>query len=146
MIKTTLLCLILLVTTCNSHKKMPEQSVDSIAKLHDIWALNSINGEEINRAEFGGQKRIPVLEIFIEEKRIGGNDSCNELFGTIENIDNSSINFVALGGTKMACPDMKLAYKYGKALVQTRSYKIEKLQLYLYDESGKELLNFIKVD
>lgn len=146
MIRTTLFAIVLVLISCNSNKKMPEQSIDTITQLHDIWALQAINGTDIDRESFSGQKRIPVLEIFIEEKRIGGNDSCNDLFGTIETIDNSAISFTALGGTKMACPDMKLAYDYVKALVQTSSYKIEKLHLHLFDADGKEILKFLKVD
>ena len=146
MVKTALLSIILLIFSCNSQKKMPETKNDEINKLHDIWALKTLNGTKINREEFVGQKRIPMLEIFIEEKRISGNDSCNDLFGTIQLVDNSSIRFEKLGGTKMACPDMKLSYDYAKGLVQTKSYKLEKLHLYFYDSEGKELLKFIKVD
>lgn len=125
---------------------MPEQETEAISRLHDIWALQAINGVELDRTEFSGQKRIPMLEIFIEEKRIGGNDSCNDLFGTIETLDNSSISFGKLGGTKIACPDMKFAYDYNKTLGQTRSYKIKKLHLYLFDANGKALFKFLKVD
>jgi len=146
MIKATIFSFLFLIFSCNSTKKVTEQQVSSIEQLHDIWMLKAINDLEIDQEKFEGRKRIPILEIYLKEKRIGGNDSCNDLFGKIEMVNESAISFTGLGGTKMACPDMTIAYEYGKALVQTRSYKVEKLNLLLYDGKGKELLKFLKID
>ena len=146
MLKSAVFVIVLLLLSCNSQKKMPEQQSVPIQTLHDIWALNALGGKELNKEEFSEGKRIPMLEIFIEDKIIRGNDSCNDLFGKIEVIDQTSIGFGAIGGTKMMCPDMKLPSDYVKALVQTKTYKIEKMYLYFYDVNGTEVLKFIKVD
>ena len=146
MFKSAVFVIILLLSSCNSYKKMPVQQSVPIQTLHDIWALNAIGEKELNKEEFSGGKRIPMLEIYIEDKIIRGNDSCNDLFGKIENLDQTSIKFGGIGGTKMMCPEMKLSSDFVKSLIQTKTYKIAKMYLYFYDKNGIEILKFIKVD
>tara|TARA_R110002072_G_scaffold118631_2_gene250906 strand:+ start:13186 stop:13803 length:618 start_codon:yes stop_codon:yes gene_type:complete len=133
---------LILITACNSQKEMAH----NIQNLHDIWALKSVNGEDLDLKSFTGIQRQPVLEIFVEDRRIGGNDGCNSLFGSITELNNDIIRFGKLGGTKMACPNMEFSSNYTRALSNVTSFKIENLHLYLYDSEGNELLKFIKVD
>lgn len=121
-------------------------STSSSERLHDIWALQAINGNPIDMADFSGRNRQPVLEIFVEDKRIGGNDGCNNLFGQIATLTETEITFEQLGGTKMACPDMSLSNEYGLALAATRSYSLKDLSLEFYNADGEEVLRFKKVD
>ncbi|OAB78151.1 DUF4377 domain-containing protein [Cochleicola gelatinilyticus] len=129
-------------------KKAMEPKTDSkiAIQLHDIWALQAMNGDVVRHNQFSGRNKQPVLEIFVEEKRIGGNDGCNSIFGSIETLTDKSIRFGTLGGTKMACPNMDLSAEYNKALQQVRSYKREELSLYFYNEADKEVLRYKKVD
>lgn len=115
-------------------------------RLHDIWALEAIAGKPLETSQFSGRNRQPVLEIFIKEKRIGGTDGCNNLFGQITTVTGSKISFDKIGGTKMACSDMSLSYKYGQALAATKTYKLDGLKLFFFDTDGKEVLQFKKVD
>jgi len=123
-----------------------EKKADPIMRLHDIWALKEINGKTLTANQLEGSNKRPMLEIFIAEKRFGGNDGCNNLFGTIIHVDESIIRFGMMGGTKMACPDMTISSEYTKALQATTSYSLEKLQLVFYDAQRNELLRFQKVD
>ncbi|RMA64179.1 META domain-containing protein [Ulvibacter antarcticus] len=132
--------------SCNSNKSMTKPDTNPSTQLHDIWALNALNGEEIKREESNDRQSFPMLEIFVSEKRIGGNDGCNAIFGSIESLDATSISFGKMGGTKMMCPDMKLPSAYMKAMGAVTSYKIENLQLHLYNAEGDEVLKFLKVD
>ncbi len=50
-------------------------------RLHDIWALGSINGEEFVKDELNNH---PVIEIYLKEERIHGNAGCNTINGKVE--------------------------------------------------------------
>lgn len=123
-----------------------EKNIDAKMRLNDIWALKAINGETIDTAELSGMQKQPVLEIHLNDMKIFGNDGCNNMFGSIESLDEKNIVFGAMGGTKMACPNMKLSSKYITALGNTKSYKLDGLQLYFYDADGNEILRYLKVD
>jgi len=109
--------------------------------LHDIWALESIQGEQIIIDDT--IKTLPMLEIYVEEKRVHGNTSCNTINGKVK-IDGSKITFYDIITTEMACPG-NVEEKFLSALNKTSNYRIEKMRLYLFDEE-KELLVFKKID
>jgi heat shock protein HslJ len=109
--------------------------------LHDIWALESIEGEKIIIDET--VKNLPVLEIYIKEERVHGNTSCNTINGKIE-VDESEIKFYDMFTTEIACPG-NLEQRFLSALDTVTNYKIEKMRLYLFDDN-KETLVFKKID
>jgi len=121
-------------------------SIDEKMRLNDIWALKAINGEMIDTTELSGMQKKPILEIKLDDMKIFGNDGCNNMFGIIESVDEKNIVFGAMGGTKMSCPNMKLSSKYITALGNTKSYKLDGLQLYFYDAEGNEVLQYLKID
>lgn len=112
-----------------------------IKRLHDIWALESIEGRKIIIDET--IKNLPVLEIYVEDKRVHGNTGCNVLNGSIE-IDEDKISFSKIITTEMACPG-DLEQKFLSALQKVNRYKIEKLRLFLFQES-EVLLTLRKID
>ena len=109
--------------------------------LHDIWALESIEGEKIIIDET--VKNLPVLEIYIKEERVHGNTSCNTINGKIK-VDESEIKFYDMVTTEMVCPG-NLEQRFLSALDKVTNYKIEKMRLYLFDDNN-ELLVFKKID
>jgi len=123
--------------------KVIEKNIDKKMRLNDIWALKTIDGEMIDNEK---QQKQPVLEIHLNEMKIFGNDGCNNMFGSIESLDEKNIAFSAIGGTKMACPSMDLSSKYTSALGKTKTYKLDGLLLYFYDADGNEILKYQKVD
>jgi len=125
----------LLILNCSSGKETAD------IRLHDIWALESIEGEKVTIDET--IKNLPMLEIYVEEKRVHGNTSCNTINGKV-NIDGNKISFLEIITTEMACPG-NLEQRFLSALNKVNNYKIEKMKLYLFDES-MELLVFKKID
>lgn len=123
-----------------------EKKPDPTFKLHDIWALQALNGKDISAKTNKKPNKTPMLELFIADKRIGGTDGCNSLFGSIETLNEKKIQFSKMGSTKMACPNMEVSNAFTNALEETSTYKIENLHLYLYNAEGDELLKFKKVD
>jgi heat shock protein HslJ len=119
--------------------KVIEKNRDEKMRLHDIWALRAIDG---NMIDVGNFQKHPVLEIHLNDMKIFGNDGCNTMFGSIETLDEKTIVFGAIGGTKMACSNMELSSKYTSGLEKTKTYKLDGLQLYLYDADGNELLRY----
>jgi len=109
--------------------------------LHDIWALESIEGEKVTIDE--AIKILPMIEIYVEEERVHGNTSCNTINGKIK-IDGSEITFFDIITTEMACPG-NLEQRFLSALGNTSNYKIEKMRLHLFDDK-KELFVFRKID
>lgn len=111
--------------------------------LHDIWALESIDGTAIDLDKLN---KHPDLEINLTENRVSGNDGCNSLMGEITTATQDKLAFGVLAGTKMACPNMDISNQIGTHLSQVQGFKIKDLRLYLYDQAGKELLVYKKVD
>ncbi len=110
--------------------------------INDIWVAETFFGE---RYEPNGSKT-PQMEIHIKEMRFAGNDGCNNLSGSIKKLDNSNLVFGNSASTKMACQDMLIPERYQNVLLETRTYKIEKLRLYLFNADGTELMVLKKVD
>ncbi|WP_028980743.1 META domain-containing protein [Sporocytophaga myxococcoides] len=111
-------------------------------RLHDIWALRSFNGKEIDATNF--DKGIPYLEFNIREGKIFGNAGCNAISGSF--IQSKSILAIgSIASTKMLCN----AYSFEQDLLSALSrknfkYKFDGLKLTLSDE--KNVLDFSKVD
>jgi heat shock protein HslJ len=109
--------------------------------LHDIWALESIEGEKIIIDET--VKNLPVLEIYIKEERVHGNTSCNTINGKIK-VDEDEIKFYDTITTEMACPG-NLEERFLLSLNKVTNYKIEKMRLYLFNGS-EEIIVLKKID
>jgi heat shock protein HslJ len=137
---------VLTLAACKAKKMTTEVTPEDAAlapldqRLHDIWVLLSINGEQLDRT----QAR-PQLELFPGESRIAGNGSCNELFGQMEG-QGDEVTFKNIGTTKKFCRDlMALEDSFLTQLQAVNTYRIKDLKLYLLD-GKQELLVFQKVD
>lgn len=126
-----------LVVGCSS--KEAGQDVD--VRLHDIWALEFINGEEFSKDEQNINH--PVIEIYLKEERLHGNAGCNTINGKVE-VDGNKIAFSNIITTEMACPGY-IEQRFLSAIQSVDGYKIEKLRLYLF-EGEEERLVFRKID
>ena len=125
----------LFTTGCSSKKETTNPLI------HDIWMLESINGNAYSRAT--GQELHPTIEIYLSEERFGGNTGCNNMNGKLM-VEGSTILFSDIVTTKMFCPDVD-EVNFLSTLGKANNYKIEKMKLYLYD-NDHELLVFQKVD
>lgn len=121
-------------------KKTP----DSRLRLHDIWALTHISGEEI-KAPIDGMER-PRLEIQVSAMQAMGTDGCNGFNGGIQTLTESALVFGPLASTMMMCRDMRVTDAFNRAMVLVRHYQLEGLELILMNEDSQEILRFQKVD
>ena len=137
--------LTLLLFACNTTKdKQPDQAEiqDNEAwnpLLHDIWVLTDINDRSLE-----GILKRPRLELFPSDNRMGGNGSCNDLFGNIKTTA-QTIHFSKMGSTKMYCSEMDMETEFLKTLALVNQYQIKGLKLYLLVDK-KVVLVFQKVD
>ena len=75
-----------------------------------------------------------------------GNDSCNNFFGAIEQVNDSNLQFGLLGRTKIHCQDMTTPNLFYDTMQEVAGYRIEKLHLYLLNENDEEIMKLVKVD
>lgn len=120
---------------------MKDKSSSANSNLHDIWAAIRINGNPINR-----MATVPRLEINLTDMRVMGSDGCNDYSGSIKEVNNTQLIFGNIASTKKMCPKMETADAYNKAIIVVTSYKLDGLNLILYDKDNKEVLAFLKVD
>jgi heat shock protein HslJ len=123
-----------------------EKKPDPKFRIHDIWALEAIDGQIVERPDENDRMQTPSIEINLTEMRIMGNDGCNNFFGSVKNIEDDELTFGPLGATMKMCFNMDIPNKFNSAINKVSKYKIENLKLYLFDEKESELLRFKKVD
>lgn len=117
-----------------NHEKTP------LLRLYDIWGLKKMNENKIDASN--GM----ILEMNTKEMTFMGNASCNRIFGSLESTSESLISFVGIGATRKLCPDMTLENEYIAALRKVKKYQLKGLNLLMFDEEGKILLEYIKMD
>jgi heat shock protein HslJ len=141
-IRILFLFLLVSCSVTQEHDKPINTENNKMYLLHDIWALQTIQSEILPN----DLSQTPVLEIHVSDKKALGNDGCNSYSGNIKILNENEIVFGRMMSTKMACPNMKIAGLFYTMLEATKTYKIEKMNLILYNAEGKELLRFKKVD
>ena len=135
---------VIIFSSCQfTNNKGVNNEQDVKLRLHDIWALEAVKGENINLKNY---IKHPGLEINLTTNRVMGNDGCNNFSGGIKKVDSNNLSFNALAVTRMACPNMKFSNEIGKYLLAIDSYKIDNLKLSLFDIESNELLRYKKVD
>ena len=119
-----LLCLTL--TSCNSIKSTSKTAQN----LEGTWQLTYITGPRITFDGLYPDKK-PTINFDLKEKKVAGNNSCNQYFGALL-LDGNKINFkdAKMGMTMMACPGT------GEA---TYTKTLEKIDSYSISEDGKTL-------
>jgi heat shock protein HslJ len=123
-----------------------EKNPDPKFRIHDIWALEAIDGKTLERPNENDRMQIPSIEINLTEMRIMGTDGCNNFNGSIKNIEEDELNFGPIAATMKMCYNMEIPNKFNVAINKVGTYKIKNLKLYFFDEKGTELLRFKKVD
>ena len=121
--------------------KVLDKKQDARLLINGSWVTNKIYGNAIN-----GKEPLPSLTIDLSQKRVSGSDSCNKFGGSIERVTQSTIKFGNLFSTRMMCSDMSRADAFNKAMNETETYQIKHEHLNFYDNKGKEVVAFIKVD
>ncbi|WP_452223105.1 META domain-containing protein [Lacinutrix chionoecetis] len=123
--------------------KVLDKTMDKTLRLHDIWALQAVKGETINPKDYNQH---PNLELNLRTNRVMGSDGCNTFSGDIKTADTKNLTFKALISTEKACLNMKLTNQVGKYLSEVQTYKLNNLELTLFNTEGDEVLRYKKVD
>ena len=117
---------------CNS----TQSALKTTNSLEGTWELNYITGPRIAFDGLYPDKK-HTINFNLKEKKIAGNNSCNQYFGTLK-VEGNKINFkdAKMGMTMMTCPG-EGENVYMKTL--------EKIDSYSISDDGKTL-NFIMGD
>lgn len=105
------------------------------------WMAESINGNALATTETPIQ-----IEIQTTEMKISGSDGCNSFTGTLTRLNDTEIEFGPMAGTRRMCPNMATSDSFNRTLGQVKKYKAKNKQLTFFDETGKELIVFQKVE
>ncbi|WP_432221310.1 META domain-containing protein [Flavobacterium sp. TMP13] len=111
-------------------------------RLHDIWSLESLNGDKVTSENFELQK--PYIEINSVENTFMGYAGCNNINGSVFS-ENKVLRFTDVLSTLKMCLPNNQESKFLQLLQSTTTYKIENNRLTLSNASGAEVV-FRKVD
>lgn len=111
-------------------------------RLHDIWALESLDGQAVVAAQFAQDK--PRLELNLTSRQALGFSGCNGFGGSLT-MERAGLKFGTLLGTMLACPALAFEQKFLRALSgQSFSYQLENRRLTL--KNRVNTLVFKKID
>ena len=136
------LVIILAIASCGVNNKSADPLPET--DINNTWILKSMYATFIKEDTSEHIQAVPRLTINVESMQYSGSDGCNRIFGTIDSISDSFLDFGPSAGTMMACPDMETPRTFLGALDKTRSYTINDSLLILWNESGEELLRFMQ--
>mgnify|MGYP005855596195 CR=1 FL=1 len=117
---------------------------DASLRLTNIWKVLEV-GEFKDPKSFKTGEAL-IFEINRSASTYFGDMSCNSVRGAIKVADAEYLILGPGASTMMACPDMKVEQAIGKALIDSRKYKLENNQLHLLDSVGNALIKFLAVD
>ena len=126
--------------------KILQKDKDMRLVLNDIWMLEILNGKVLKAGTDTEHSERPRLEIRVGEMKYSGNDGCNNYFGGIIEIGESSLRFGIGAGTRRMCPDMQVADAFNRTLPEVNSYEVDGIKLHLFDADGTELMQFQRMD
>ena len=135
----SIFCFCLFITACGAKKEASASSGKlTAALLNGEWNVVKIGKESVNPGE-----RTPFMGFSSEEKRMFGFTGCNRMFGQFnaEDLSKGTIDFGAIGCTRMACLDDSYEQPFLNALNEVKTIKAAKNGLVeLGDASGKTLI------
>ncbi|WP_257670900.1 META domain-containing protein [Parapedobacter tibetensis] len=111
-------------------------------RLHDIWVLEKINGNDITKEDFS--KEFPIMEINSTTSKFIGFAGCNRMNGSLFS-EKELLRFTNIATTKMMCEPANKESEFLKALQSSTTYKIANNRLTL-SNPDRELLIFKKID
>ena len=130
------------ISSCHSLKKMNTEEFKNI-RLHDIWALEMIQGKKVD-ANLTHQT--PYIEIHVRNKKIYGNNGCTEISGNVVFLDNEQIEFSAFSIKEKECIKMEISNQFQALMKKVKYYQLDGLKLFFLNKKKKEILKFKKVD
>lgn len=124
-------------TTTEKVEKMKDK--DKIDyRLNDIWALKTINGEEVDE-----NLKKAYIEFNLTTNKVYGNTGCNSLSGDLH-VEGNVITISKMAVTEKYCLDFNNEQDFLTPINQPMTYKIFELKLTL--KSSSKTLVFQKGD
>lgn len=110
-----------------------------LSSINGEWDIVEINGSKVAPGE---SRNLPFIAFDTTTGRLYGNSGCNRMMGGFDtNAKPGSIEFKAIGGTKMMCPDMTTENNVLSALAQVKGYKMAgKDKMYLCNSSKRPVI------
>nr|WP_315152115.1 META domain-containing protein [uncultured Flavobacterium sp.] len=112
------------------------------ARLHDIWVLEKMNGENVSLNKFA--KQLPYIEINSTNGTFMGYAGCNRMNGKLF-FEKGLLRFTNISTTEMACEPQNRESELLHSLQSSTTYQVLNMRLTLTNPSGIELV-FKKVD
>jgi heat shock protein HslJ len=131
----------LILFSCNAST---QKQTDQRPLLNDSWMLVSINGQDIGIDPEKDGIKTPSLEISVSEMQYTGTDGCNQIMGSLTELDEEVLKFGLGAGTRMMCMEMAIPDEFNKTLGLVFSYEIKDQTLSLLNENGEELMKLKK--
>lgn len=118
------------------------RSVEKAVPLSSIngeWNIIEISGSKVTPGE---SKTLPFIAFDTTTGRLYGNSGCNRMMGSFDvNAKPGTIDFKAMGGTRMMCPDMTTEQNVLSAFAKVKGYKkAGKEKMLLCDESNRPVV------
>ncbi|MFD2165583.1 META domain-containing protein [Thalassotalea euphylliae] len=145
-----LVCTALAISACKTTRTVEEvaqekametkpSSLDVLVFLK--WKLQSLNGS--NEVKGAGGKT-PYLTFDKATKKINGFAGCNNYFASYT-ADENNVSFSQLAMTRKFCQSgMELEASFAKTMAEVKSYKIDYAKLFLLNEDGNTVAEFIR--
>lgn len=111
-------------------------------QLHDIWALESINGKEVTAKQF--PKELPHFEFNLVTKKMSGFAGCNQVNGDLK-FGYNKMMIEPLASTRMYCGETSELEEEILAVLRSETYYTHE-GLSLTIESTKGVIVLKKVD
>lgn len=115
----------------------------SLSSINGEWNIIEVNGSKVTSGE---SQNLPSIVFDTTTGRLSGNSGCNRMMGNFDvNAKPGTIEFKAIGGTKMMCPDMTIERNVLNALAQVKGYKkAGKDKMYLCNSSNRPVMTLEK--
>ena len=135
---TLLLFIAIYMLSCNSTQQNLNEYSHTDYRLNDLWALESINGDELDNNTIK-----PHIELQIINEKIYGNTGCNTISGSVT-FNKKKVSIGSLNITRKICRDT-IENIFVNALSNTTfNFSIHELILSL--KSEEQTLTFRKID
>ena len=113
------------------------------SRLHDIWVLEEIQGNDVHAENYSGE--LPNVEIDIRNNTFSGYSGCNRMNGSLS-FQFGKIKFSNIASTRRACPQHTNSERELLDLLRNwHHYTIDRNRLNLF-ENENPIVVFKKVD
>lgn len=118
------------------------QKVASLASLSGEWDIVELNGKAVTAAE--GQDT-PFIGFDTVQERVYGSTGCNRLTGKlVADAGKQTIDFGALGCTRMMCKDMETEQQVLTTLGEVHAFKLLKDGQLALCDGGKQTVMLLR--